>query len=227
VRTSASAEAVVDADAVRGWRRARPVRIASEEDREPCPDYDGRMTVGQAPKGPDRLPRPRSWAAPTGHRGGAMVAESRGSALVMLRSAEADPHVTKRASSRPASRSAPPPGPRASPPPEGGGLSCGRASLQSGRGHAEPRRPRPLGSTPPPHQSIWRLRRFPLPGFAVNAAPMEQSTSGLYSADESVETHRRFQRCVTRVSHGLGSPSRSCCFRLRPFRSGPRPFAFR
>jgi hypothetical protein len=153
-----------------------------------------------------------------------MEAESRGSALVMLRSAEADPHVTKRASSRPASRTPPPPVPRVAPPPEGVGLSCGGTSLQSGRGHAEPRRPKPGGSTSPPHPSMWHLRRHPLPGFAVNAALVEQLTSGLYSADESVETHRRFQRCVTRVSHGLGSPSRSCCFRLRPMlrRAGAR-----
>jgi hypothetical protein len=168
---------------------------------------DGRRP---SPEGPGAPPATEVRVVSTGHRGGAMVAESRGSALVMLRSAEADPHVTKRASSRPASRTTPPPVPLVAPPPEGVGLSCGGTSLQSGRGHAEPRRPKPRGSTSPPHRCIWHLRRRPLPGFAVNAAPVEQLTSGLYSADESVETHRRFQRCVTRVSHGLGSPSRSC-----------------
>jgi hypothetical protein len=34
---------------------------------------DDLLAVGRAPKGPERLPQPKSWLASTGHRGGAMV----------------------------------------------------------------------------------------------------------------------------------------------------------
>jgi len=149
------------------------------------------------------------------------IAESRCLALVMLRSAEADPHVTKRAlrTARQAGRFRPRCaaflGPKA---------SARRAPGTSLQELVEPGKPpgRSRAAHPTPHRSFWRLQRRPLPDAAVNAASMRQLTSGLCSADESVATHRRFQRCIARVSHGLGSPSRSSCIRfcLEPLRTG-------
>jgi hypothetical protein len=190
------------AGAVRGGLTSPPKRTASRSGlrrpvgRRPGPEGPGVPTVTEVVVGIHRPPR---WRDGSGEPGLCL-----GDAPIR-RSGPPRHQTGLKSTGKPAASA---PCPRASPPPEGGGLSCGRASLQSGRGHAEPRRPKPRGSTPPPHRSIWRLRRCPLPGLVVNATPMEQSTSGLYSADESVETHRRFQRCVTRVSHGLGSPSR-------------------
>jgi hypothetical protein len=135
-----------------------------------------------------------------------METKSRCSALVMLRSAEADPHVTKRASSHPANRLTPPPLAR---------LAATRRSWSVVRRGRPFRAGSALMSRAsrscvtralPPHQSVWCLRHRPLPDAAVNTALVEQLTSGLFSTDESVETHRRFQRWVTRVSHGLCSP---------------------
>jgi hypothetical protein len=71
-----------------------------------------------------------------------------------------------------------------------------------------------------PHSRDWLLRPHPLPGAAVSAARVEQLASRLSSADESVATRRRFQPRVARVSHGLGSPSRSS---VRPHSSRVPP----
>jgi hypothetical protein len=143
-----------------------------------------------------------------------MESKSRCPALVKLRSAEADPHVTKRASGRPANRLTMLP-PHSTPPPEGVGLACPWARPCSTSGRMAP--PAEAGGlVPVPHPSIWSLQHRPLPGATVNSARVEQLTSGLCSADESVAAHRRFQRCAARFSHGLGSPSRSPSLRVRP-----------
>jgi hypothetical protein len=139
-----------------------------------------------------------------------MESKSRCPALVKLRSAEADPHVTKRACE---SAGEPTDPALALPTPEGAnrGESIPAARVRCRAALAEAR---PL--TSPPHTSIWSLQRRPLPDATVNTARVEQLTSGLCSADESVATHRRFQRCAARFSHGLGSPSRSPLLRVRP-----------
>jgi hypothetical protein len=62
----------------------------------------------------------------------------------------------------------------------------------------------------------WLLRQRPLPDSVFSAVLVEQLTSRRFSTDESVAIHPRFRRRIARVSHGLGSPSRSSCFRGRP-----------
>jgi hypothetical protein len=102
---------------------------------------------------------------------------------LMLRSAEADPHITEKV--------------------QGPG-----DAVRSNRG----RDVRSLPCAGVRGNLPWS----PLPGSRVRCPPGERPTSRPCSADESVATSRRFQRCVARVSHGLVSPSRSSRFRCRP-----------
>jgi hypothetical protein len=144
-----------------------------------------------------------------------MKSKSRCPALVKLRSAEADPHVTKRAIESAGEPADPAPtAPRAATRRCWPGVSWGRPCSAFRVSPTEAGELVPL-----PHSSIWSLRHRPLPGATVNPARVEQLTSGLYSADESVAAHRRFQRCAARFSHGLGSPSRSPSLRVRPVRT--------
>jgi hypothetical protein len=54
--------------AVSSWFASPPKRTANRSGLR-----DGRMTAGRTPRGPERLPRPKSWMASICHRSDAMA----------------------------------------------------------------------------------------------------------------------------------------------------------
>jgi hypothetical protein len=180
------------------------------------------------PGWPGAMPR---WAG-TGVRG-------RGSDAMMLRSAEADPHVIEHRARRGPKRPGLPREIAPSTPTPKRWRCCGQSSPR-GSGMPPSVAPRP-GETPEgdrrgPSAEAERNRSAASAPTEVGRRPArrnltEQPTSRRCSADESVVTIRRCQRSVTRSFHGLcgplqgparSAPARRCLTRRCP-RVEPKP----